>query len=277
MIRAPVPLSCETQRPRATARPNLSSSARDWISLGRLIAFLFMAAFAQDLFAQAPATAFDAANKLYEQAKYSEAADSYQALVQSAKVSPALYFNWGNALFKAGKIGQAISAYRRAQDLAPRDPDIRANLQFARNQVQAPTLLPDRIWRWLSKLSLTEWTWLAAASFWAWVFVLTTMQWRPALKPSLQTYALWGGLLALFVCGCFAGSLYFHSFDPRAIVVVPETTARLAPLDESQPAFTLHDGAELQILDRKDQWLQVRVDARRSGWVRKDSVVTPNT
>jgi tetratricopeptide (TPR) repeat protein len=230
---------------------------------------------ATKLFAQGPSTTFDTANRLYEQAKYDEAAEAYQSLVKSGKVSPALYFNWGNALFKAGKIGEAIYAYRRAEDLAPRDPDIRANLQFARNRVQAPTLSPDRIWRWLSRLTVNEWTWFAAACFWTWVLLLTVTQWRPALKTNLQPYAVWGGLVTLLVCGCFAGSFYFHDFNPQAIVVVPETTGRQAPLDESQPAFTVHDGAELQILDRKDQWLQVRVDARRTGWIRKDCVISP--
>jgi tetratricopeptide (TPR) repeat protein len=227
--------------------------------------------------AETPASAFDAANKLYEQSNYRQAAEAYKTLVQKGQVSAPLYFNWGNALFKAGQLGQAIYAYQRAEALAPRDPDIRANLQFARNKVQAPTLLPERAVRWLGKLTLTEWTWMAAATLWTWLLLLAAMQWRPALKPTLQNYVVWGGLFTLIVCACFAGSFYFHRLDSRAIVIVPETNARLAPLDESQSAFTLHDGAELQVLDQKDQWLQVRIDPRRSGWIRKDDVVTPNS
>ena len=229
------------------------------------------------LLAETPASAFDAANKLYEQGKYQQAADAYKILVQKGQVSAPLYFNWGNALFKAGELGQAIYAYQRAEALAPRDPDIRANLQFARNKVQAPTLLPERALRWLGKLSLTEWTWLAAATLWTWLLLLAAMQWRPALKPNLQNLVVWGGLFTLLVCACFAGSFYFHRLDSRAIVIVPETNARLAPLDESQSAFTLHDGAELQVLDQKEQWLQVRIDPRRSGWIRKNDAVTPNS
>jgi tetratricopeptide (TPR) repeat protein len=258
-----------------TERLNRAAGKLAGLSLALALAFVLLFSLAPNLFAQGPSTTFDTANRLYEQAKYDEAAEAYQSLVKSGKVSPALYFNWGNALFKAGKIGEAIYAYRRAEDLAPRDPDIRANLQFARNRVQAPTLSPDRIWRWLSRLTVNEWTWFAAACFWTWVLLLTVTQWRPALKTNLQPYAVWGGLVTLLVCGCFAGSFYFHDFNPQAIVVVPETTGRQAPLDESQPAFTVHDGAELQILDRKDQWLQVRVDARRTGWIRKDCVISP--
>jgi tetratricopeptide (TPR) repeat protein len=229
------------------------------------------------LLAETPASAFDVANKLYEQDNYKQAAEAYKILVQKGQVSAPLYFNWGNALFKAGQLGQAIYAYQHAEALAPRDPDVRANLQFARNKVQAPTLLPERALRWLGELTLTEWTWLAAATLWIWLLLLAAMQWRPALKPSMQNFVVWGGLFTFVVYACFAGSFYFHRLDSRAIVVVPETNARLAPLDESQSAFTLHDGAELQVLDQKDQWLQVRIDPRRSGWIRKNDVVTPNS
>ncbi len=81
--------------------------------------------------------AFQSANKLYEENKFAEAASAYQKLVESGKASSALFFNLGNALFKAGQIGRAIVAYREAEQLAPRDPDVRANLQFARNQPNA--------------------------------------------------------------------------------------------------------------------------------------------
>src|SRR5215467_3632580 len=91
---------------------------------------------------QSVANAFDAANKLYEQGKFNEAAAAYEQVTNSGQVSTALYFNLGNAFFKAGQIGRAIVAYYQAERLNPRDSDLRANLQFARNQVQGPTLTP---------------------------------------------------------------------------------------------------------------------------------------
>ena len=81
---------------------------------------------------------FNAANKLYAEGKFAAAADAYQKIFQSGAVSPALYFNYGNAEFKSGNLGRAIAAYRQAAQLAPRDAEVRANLEFARNQVQGP-------------------------------------------------------------------------------------------------------------------------------------------
>jgi tetratricopeptide (TPR) repeat protein len=224
-------------------------------------------------FGEPATTRFEAANRLYELGKFSEAAAAYEAIVQTGQVSEPLYFNWGNALFKAGRIGRAIAAYQHAERLAPRDPDVRANLQFARNQVQGPTLLPDRIYRWLGKLSLNEWTWLSAGTVWLWLFLATVMQWRPALQPALKSYSVWLGVLAAVVCVLFGAAFYVHRAVQRGIIVAAELTARQAPLEESQIAFTLHDGAELQVVDQKDQWLQVQVDARRIGWVPRENLV----
>jgi tetratricopeptide (TPR) repeat protein len=251
------------------------SPSRERTGLPGILWFLLLMPFAMGAAlvpAEPLASAFDDANKLYEQAKFSEAAAAYEKLLQNGQASEAIYFNWGNALFKSGRIGRAIAAYQQAERISPRDPDVRANLQFARNQVQGPTLLPDRLSRWLGKLSLNEWTWLAAAAAWAWLMLLTLRQWRPVLKAALKAYVVWLGLLTVALGVCFGAAFYFNHYERQAIVVAQETVARQAPLDESPSAFTLHDGAELQVLDQKDQWLQVQVDARRIGWVRKDSV-----
>jgi tetratricopeptide (TPR) repeat protein len=219
------------------------------------------------------AAAFDSANKLYEEGKYSEAASAYEALVQSGQCSAAIYFNLGNAFFKSGQIGRAIAAYRHAQQLAPRDPDLRANLQFARNQTPGPSLLPGRWERWLGRLSLNEWTVLAAGAVWLWLILLAMLQWRPALRPGLRTYVISLGVLAGLLCACTGASLCETRYHAIAIVTARETAVRYTPLPEAATAFTVADGAELRVMDQKDEWLQVNAGPRRTGWLRRDQVL----
>lgn len=216
---------------------------------------------------------FDAANKLYEQGKFNDAAEAYQNLLKSGRVSSALFFNLGNAYFKGGQMGRAIAAYRSAELLTPRDPDIRANLQFARNQIQGPTL-PVPAWqRWLGRLSLNEWTWLGAATLWLWIGTLIAGQCQPALKTALRKFVVLLGITALAVNAGLITLLAENHSTKSAVVIASEATARQGPLDESQTAFTLHDGAELEVLDRKDDWLQVTTDPKRIGWVRREQVL----
>jgi tetratricopeptide (TPR) repeat protein len=238
-----------------------------------LLAAVVIALFPAQSPAAVSAAAFDSANKLYEEGKFAEAASAYETMTKSGQVSAALYFNLGNAFFKSGQIGRAIATYRQAEQLTPRDPDLRANLQFARNQTPSPTLLPARWQRWLGRLTLNEWTLLAAGAVWLWLLLLVVLQWRPALKPALRGYALSLAILAGFLCACAAVTLRETRFVRTAIVITGEAVVRYGPLAESPTAFTVHDGAELRVLDQKDEWLQVTTDPRRVGWLRRDQVV----
>lgn len=217
--------------------------------------------------------AFDAANKLYEQGKFAEAAAGYENLARANGASAALYFNLGNAFFKSGQIGRAIAAYRSAEQITPRDPDVRANLQFARKQAQGPTLASSPARRWLGKLTLNEWTLLTAFAVWLWLLLVAFLQWRPSWRRSLQGYLITLAIASTVLCCCLAAAFYEGRLTRLAIVVARDAVVRNGPMEESQNAFTVHDGAELAVLDQKDDWLQVSADGRRVGWLRREEVL----
>ena len=217
---------------------------------------------------------FDTANKLYEERKFPEAATTYETILTSGVASPAVYFNLGNARFKSGEIGRAIVAYRRAAQLTPRDPDIKANLQFARNQVQGPTLRPSRLQRAFGLLSLNEWTGLAVGALWLTLLLLAAMQLRPALRASLRTVTLIIGSATLVSGVCLLADVQLNATRNLAVVTARDVIIRNGPLDESQTSFTANDGAELRVLDRKDDWLQVSDGTRRVGWLKRSEVAT---
>ena len=99
---------------------------------------------------------FSSANELYAKGKFADAAAAYEKILQTGGQSPALLFNYGNAEFKSGHLGQAIAAYRRAELLTPRDAELRANLAFVRNQVQGASRHESRWQNWVNTLTLNE-------------------------------------------------------------------------------------------------------------------------
>ncbi|MCS7337702.1 MAG: tetratricopeptide repeat protein [Verrucomicrobiae bacterium] len=219
---------------------------------------------------------FESANRLYEQGKFDDAIAAYEKLLNAGVVSPAVYFNLGNAYFKSGRLGRAIAAYRAAHTLAPRDPDIRANLRFARDQVSPPTFSPGRLVELFSTVTLNEWTCAASAAFWTLFLLLAVGEVKPEWKLRMRP-AIWlvgGAFVAL--CVCFGLARHAEQVNSQTVVVVErEAAVRQGPLDAALQAFVVHDGAELKVLDQKDDWLFVAAGQRRLGWIKRTIVQQP--
>ncbi len=233
----------------------------------KLFASLLMLIFAGNLFAADVAADFSTANRLYAEGKFSDAAGAYEKILQTGAQSPALLFNYANAEFKAGNLGKAIAAYRRAELLAPRDSEIRANLAFVRNQVQGATLREYRWQGWLGQLTLNEWTLLAATAFWLTFLLLAAGQIRPAVVPKLKSVTSIFATLTILSGAALGVQAAEHFSKSIAVVIESQATARSGPFDEAQNAFTARDGAELSVLDRHDNWIQVADGSGKIGWL----------
>ncbi len=219
---------------------------------------------------------FSAANKLYAEGRFSDAANAYEKIIQSGAQSPALLFNYGNAEFKAGHLGQAIAAYRQAKLLAPRDAELRANLAFVRNQVQGATLRESSWQKWVGTLTLNEGAILTAVFLWAMFVLFIVCQIKPALAPRLRAATRIVMALMIFSGAVLALQAANHFNSAVAVVTVAEVTARSGPFDEAQGVFTARDGAELIVLQRHDDWVQVANNAGKIGWLsRKQAEVLP--
>ena len=233
---------------------------------------LLLLAAAAGARAESVSDSFTQANKLYEEGKFSQAAAAYDGLLKRGQVSPAIYFNAGNAWFKAGRLGRAVEAYRRA--LAPRDPDIRANLQIVRAQAgNGAAALPGNRWtRWIGRLTLNEWTAAASAAAALFFILLTARRISPAFARATGGWPVILAALSVWLLACLALSIDQRLLEKSAVVLVSEAVARRGPMDESQSAFTAHDGAELIVEAREGDWLKVSDAARRIGWLQQKDV-----
>jgi tetratricopeptide (TPR) repeat protein len=240
------------------------------------LAILFSLVCAGKILAADVAADFAAANKFYAEGKFSDAANAYEKIIQSGAQSPALLFNAGNAEFKAGRLGKAIAAYRQAELLAPRDAELRANLAFVRNQVQGATLRESSWQKWVGTLTLNEGAILTAAFFWTMLAFLALRQINPTLTPKLRTATRLAVALTVF-SGAILGLQAANHFNSSvAVVTASDATARSGPFDDAQNVFSARDGAELKVLDRHDDWVQVANSAGKIGWLNgKQAAVLP--
>ncbi len=236
------------------------------------IAILLAVVCAGKLLATDVTADFASANKLYAEGKFAEATTAYAAILKAGAQSPALLFNAGNAAFKAGHLGKAIAAYRQAELLTPRDVELRANLAFVRNQVPGATLRESRWQNWVGTVTLNEGALLTAGFFWAMFALLAVRQLRPALAPRLRSVTRLAVALTLFSGTVLALQAANRFNAAMAVVTGAEAVARSGPFDEAQSVFTARDGAELKVLDRHDNWVQVINHAGKIGWLSRRQV-----
>ncbi len=230
------------------------------------------------LLAEDASAIFNEANKFYEQGRYSEAVNAYEKIIQSGLDSGAVHFNLGNAFLKAGKTGRAIVAYRIAEKISPRDPDLRANLQFARDQAAGGLSNAALPWtKWTTRLTLNEWTLLAAVATSGWFLLLALRQWVPkSNKTSSRTLLLFGVVAGTSVF-CLVSAIRTE-LAQFSVVIVPEAVVRRGPFEESQSAFSLRDGAEVTVLDQKTSWVQILDGSQRTGWLpQRQLLLVPTT
>src|SRR5882757_1625792 len=104
---------------------------------------------------------FDAANQLFDAGKFDEARQQYSALVERGEWSANLFYNLGNADFRAGSPGRAMLDYERAIVLDPAHSEARGNLKLLRDQANAK--VPERTWLDMAfgSFPLDAWTLLA--------------------------------------------------------------------------------------------------------------------
>ena len=104
--------------------------------------------------------------------------------------------------------------------------------------------------------------------------LLAAMQIRPALKTALRGFVPGAVAVTLLSCACLGVDAAIHFSSETAVVVMPEVTARSGPFEEAQSAFTARNGAELAVLDSRDNWLQVTDGSGRIGWLQRQQVET---
>jgi len=225
---------------------------------------------------------FDEATRLYREAAsaegerqeelYRKAAELYAGLAAETPNGRVLY-NLGNARFRAGELGRAIAAYRRAERLLPRHRPTRANLAYARDL--APGGGPGRkphpaaaaFLFWHYALSLAEAEAMAVLTFLALLGLLAARRFVDAPRRGrLSAPAIAAGILF----GVFALSSLAKLADSPAgegVVVAAEARVRSEPTGRAVDLFTLREGAEVRVTDKSGNWTRVSAGADRRGWV----------
>ena len=216
---------------------------------------------------------FDAAKSPED---FRESAQLLELIVADGFCSGVVFYNLGNAYFRAGDFGRAILNYRKAKPYRPSDPLLEANLQQA--LVSAPGKLPDLPRPWWDHVLF----WTESIDYPTRVAIaLSFLVLAPLI--ALSAY-LFHRRKLLWLSGAFTGVAMLFVIDAvlnspenartNRAVITGETVARKGIGKDYEAAFDspLKDGAEFIVLQETIGWTFGHFSGIGDGWVRNEFV-----
>jgi len=241
-----------------------------------LFLFLNTSIFAQDFTA-----GLTEAQLLYDEGKYLAAAEKYESiLVETGKISFEIYYNLGNAYFKADNLPAAILNYERAKKIKPTNEDLLFNLEIANQQVvdefeQVPELSVNK-WYRSFVLSIPSNTWAFLSIILFIIALVGAAFFLSGNMLSIKKTALSIALVSLIISGF---TLLFASTHKNvlqnnieAIIFSPNVTATSAPTQQSTSLFVLHEGTKVKVIEQQNEWVRIKISDGNIGWLLAENI-----
>ncbi|MDQ6808744.1 MAG: tetratricopeptide repeat protein [Verrucomicrobiota bacterium] len=210
---------------------------------------------------------FKKANADFAAGHFREAVDGYEQLVGSGRWSANLFYDLGNAYFRAGNSGKAILNYERALALDPKQPEATANLRVVRDEARALEMRRSETDRYIAFATSTQWTIAAAVGFWIAAFAAVGWFFRRGKSAVAAT---------VFVCGILASGIATYATwtiengsggRALAVITADKIQARLATADNSGTVLALPPGSEVQVLNTRGGWVYAALPNDLRGWI----------
>ncbi len=225
---------------------------------------------------------FRQANAAYSANRFEEAAAGYREVLEIAGPSAGLLYNLGCAQLKSGRLGEAVASFHRARRLAPRDPDIQANLRFigalarpeGEEAEESNGAFLAALTGWMFLLTDREVALLQVALI-LWLslgLVLLASGYRGALRQALVAATITGGLLFALNSLMLGAHLYRSRAMHEAVVVQPEAEARSGPGEDNTRVLVLPEGTMIRLREERGDWVLVSLPSGRSGWLQRRMV-----
>lgn len=221
---------------------------------------------------------FVMANKFYQEKDYESAIRLYQSVLNQGVESANLYYNLGNAHFKHGDLGHAVLCYLKARRLAPADPDIIQNLEFARrfSRIQMEGVELNPISAFAEgivspyRFSTLAWT---SSLFFVILMLLLCLRFGLALNHAVIRIAAILSLALLVIVAGLTTFKYRHDYlVRRAVITAEKSEVRTGPSDRSDLELEGAPGLIVEILGESNDYYSVLFENKRRGWIKKDLV-----
>ena len=226
--------------------------------------------------AATPEEVYDRGLEAYANEQWNLAVQEFETILRGGYEAELLYYNLGNAYYRAGEVAGSVWAYEKALMLNPNGADARYNLGLANLRVKDRIGLPElplfmRLYRGI-RGSYTPGEWVLLVSLLLFLAGAALAAGRLFQRPLLRPLA-WTGLLAASIAFLVAlDAILTVGRTMEAVTYVEQLTVTSAPSSRSTPLFQLHEGLKVTILEQRGDWFQIELLDGKSGWLPADQL-----
>lgn len=250
--------------------------------MSRYIVFITALLLSCSLHAATTDELWDRGNAAYIRGDYHASANHYDSIATQGSESYKLYYNMGNAYFKANKIGKAMLNYNRAMRLRPTDADIKYNIAVANQYVKDKIEPVPQFFliTWISNLrkSLSSNAWATMSLIALLIGFAGSALYLLSGRLSLRKT---GFFISLFMAAMFFVSSVFAAKgrneiinSSEAIVMRSAVPVKSAPNATGKDIFVLHEGTKVSVISTLDNWCEISVADGNKGWIEQSSIET---
>ena len=231
------------------------------------------------VFFQSNGQIFESANNYYSNGDYNSAINLYLQILDSGYESHSLYFNLGNSYYKLNNIAESNYYFEMAKKLSPNDSDTSINLSFAQNmRIDKIEKLP------ISQLESIRGSIIKLFSVNTWKTIFLIFIWLLCISIILYIYyadpfkkkLFFNISIALVVVSSL---IYWISYEKEidtekvyGIVYPKEIEVWSEPNKLSELKFLLHEGTRVELIDKVQDWLNIKLENGTTGWLYSDSI-----
>ena len=240
--------------------------------------------------ASAQQAAFDSANTLLEEQRYSEAIEAYKSIHENGQISGALWLNLGVAYARVDSLGKAKYYLMRASEYPETEQIAESSLeriesQFSRRSAVLPMLPWDRLFNFLDEVfGAVGLMVIGLISLNLTAALLLALWFRPNLKLLFRKLSYVTAALAVMFIG---SSVYLNlqeEWYDVGVTVVDRISVYDRPSSNSPVVSTAFEGYSMRVHTHEElpssadasgkDWSYVRLANGLYGWIESDAILT---
>ena len=219
---------------------------------------------------------FHKANKEYEIGNYETAIDTYKELIKMDNTSSELYYNLGNSYYKMENWAESIWCYEKSLKIKYDNKTIE-NLNIAKSKIKNRIKpLPKTFYKkWCDKvinlLHIKKWQIITILSVWLTVSlnIITNLK---RIKSKKYLF-----IVLYFICIILiiiSQQSYNNFIKKEAIIFSSSLPVNSEPTKNinNKKLFNLSLGTKVEVIKTKKDWIYIKLNDGRKGWIKENDV-----